>query len=476
VTDAENDLPRTQQSPEASHAPASSQGHCHMTIIFPFDIGRSYVFYAKPEQWHPSPEEAEKYRLLGTKGKLLFIWGNMIERRRSGQSAGGVAGEGGVRRAWDASQLSDRFSTPLGFRAHLVPSVEEEPMIKVAVTEMPWLDAGAATVEISVFPLGIGVLVLSAPLVVPASEACKLYWENRSRIQDMFGGFVNEMAREVKKMFDEEAVKPSLLELEGGSKCVLYELTDIRRDKKIDVAGYSFPIIFESADCEFEKLLNVNAKSGAENFQFECKGEVISLRTGWSAACVLKASSIARHALEDAFSIAMISWYALVVMDKMASEYLIEAFKDLAVGRSRILKQKSQTMRLTFMDAASTARPIRWATEEPDIALLELIHKTWISERMLKQVEEQTRMLVTHHQQLEAEERERNNSVIACFGVLLASFAFTGALKDELELLPITCPLKELIRDDGWWLSIVFLVICAVFLISVLKRRNVFVQ
>jgi len=197
---------------------------------------------------------------------------------------------------------------------------------------------------------------------------------------------------------------------------------------------------------------------------------------GWAQAFVLCAdNSKGRRPLEDVFMIAMISWYSLTIMNKIASFYLLEAFRDLSAGKSQILQKKSRTMRLTFMDAASSSRPIRWTTFEQDLWLLERIHKIWSSERLWVQLEEQTRTLAAHHDQLEEEENRTNANVLGFVAMVIAGSAFTSALVDERQLLQSANDVlkKNWIDTSGWLIGWLIPLFCLIGLLIFWHRREI---
>jgi hypothetical protein len=244
---------------------------------------------------------------------------------------------------------------------------------------------------------------------------------------------------------------------------------------------FSFPLVFLSSDADFWKIHDGDGGDFVDGRTLDPGKKVVfyyrdeeesRVSIGWSEACVVGASEATQEKICVIFIIAMISWFALTVMKKMASAYLLEAFRDMATKEPRILKKKSHTMHLTFIDAASASRPIRWATAPQDLSLLEAIHTAWRSDLLFKQIEEQTRMLAAHHDQIETEEKDWKGTILGVLGVVIASFTFATALEDFSKIWDSHQYVGKYIEHNGGFLSITFTVCLVIFVVYVYNRTR----
>jgi hypothetical protein len=415
-----------------------------ISLIFPFDVGETYIFYVSSGTQEAGKEE-----------KIENAWDAIFK------------GNG-----WHTTQFPSTFSKPLGLMARLKLELKEGSNPEKALKTCPWLERKGLEAEAYIFPFGIGVLLLKARVIAShdLASALSTYWTDRPKISKAFGEILAAIAKEF----------TGALEIEAKNKKRVYKLSEIDRGKVISHARYSFPIVFHSDQAEYsaakEKERSRSGKGAildpttstttgsAQEFSYSYSPNVDAAKVyvGWSEAHVLGAGEKIRNAIEIVFIIAMSSWYALIVMNKIASAHLLQAFRDIAAGESRALKKKSRTMRLTFMEAANASYPIRWTTAPQDLGLLERIHSTWSSNRLRRNVEEQTNALATHHDQLEEEEQERKGSLLAVFGIGIACLTLASAVADVITLLPVKY--QHFKETHGWQLSLALPAILGVIL------------
>jgi hypothetical protein len=178
---------------------------------------------------------------------------------------------------------------------------------------------------------------------------------------------------------------------------------------------------------------------------------------GWTKTFVRKHSASKRD-IEYDFIIADASWYSLIVMDWLASLYLLDAFVGIASGKPRLKDKESRTIRLTYMDAANAAHPIRWTTKGQDLWLLEHIHRSWSSERWWANIQERTQLLSSYYNELDAESSQRREWRLTLVGGIIAAMTLTSAITD----------LFSLERDGKLWQVVVALGITAIVIVLTL--------
>lgn len=423
---------------------ALSLGSC-ITIIAPFDIGVSYVFYAKPKRGknHRHDNLRDDDSSLPTKDEISADWKSIFSGKVE----------------WDTSPLPDHFNNPLGqIACQRLPS--DEPPFKEALEKLPWIEEKGVSVEALFLPFGIGAFVVRGNLKGKPAAALESYWSKGDReiFRDNFGELVNSAANQFRRILDAEACKRN---------ATVHKIKDISdlRNKTIYKAAYSYPIVFTDQAREYceirEKILSREGSRENANKQghiYSDGGESTLLCVGWQDACVQGVNQKLRQNIEHNFVISMVSWYALTVMNKVASAYLLNAFVDLANGKRRTISKKSRTIRLTFMDTANAAHPIRWATKPEDIALLECIHAAWSSKRLWENIDERTQMLATHHDELEAEENQREQKRLSMFALAIACLTLASAVADITQLLPEV----KWLEDNDWWISILVPVVIGI--------------
>jgi hypothetical protein len=433
-----------------------------IVLHFPFDIGHSYIFHARARN--------RKYL---TDGELLEVWEGLFRKRKEPSAKK-------WKWAWEGAVAPESFENPLGFMAKAqIPDGED---LRAATTRIDWIDKSTLSAEVIVFPLGIGMLSVSGKLKdISAKSALKKFWKSRPEVTKEFACILEDITQEIRDIWIAAARKRPYIEDTPNNRRVLFELRDLRRVKPIKKVKFSFPLIFSSDAAEFEEIHNSDGGYFVPGITFDPEKRVICyfnsedegtrVSLGWSEACALKASASAKEKIRTIFVIAMTSWFALTVMKKMASAYLLEAFRDMATKEPRILKKKGRTMRLTFMDAASASRPIRWATTPQDLLLLEAIHTSWRSDLLFKHIEEQTLMLATHHDQIETEEKEWKGAILGILGVVIAGFTFATALEDSSKIWGSHPHVREWVEQNGGLLSMIFAIMLMI-LVGCIHNRT----
>jgi len=174
------------------------------SIVFPFDIGRSYSFY------------------VAKKTMIETEWKNVFARSK-------------VARTWEVSQFP-RFSTPLGLKASAILNTTNTPEIKTLST-YAWLEFDSA--EVIIFPFGIGALLLRIRLKAPATVMRDKYWVDRIPFAKDIGKVLETVSTDLRTIFDAESTRGAI-PFECSGSC-LNELVDVRRSVNNE-GKYSFPI------------------------------------------------------------------------------------------------------------------------------------------------------------------------------------------------------------------------------------------
>ena len=378
-----------------------------VSLLIPLNVGKTYTFRARVAE-KPPPEDVNE--------EIARQWGEVFRDRQ----------------AWDLEQFPREFSKPLGWIARRrIDSAD--PELQRALEQTSWIEPGTATAEIVFFPVGVGVLVLRARLHCDTAEGLAEHRspEKRHRFRKDFAPLLNRGAEAYRGELGTAAKKPE-------EERTVYELPAVHVGQPVPIreARYSFPLVFTSQD-DYEKLRALDVQEAGRSIAEHTYSDgrhSARIHVGWAEAYATGESEDLRQAIETDFVIALASWYALALMNRLVSLYLLEVFTDLSAKRPRIRKKQSRIIRLTYMDAANASHPVRWTTRHRDLLLLECIHATWSSGRWWENVEERTGLLALHHDQLEDEESERRNSWLAFFGIAIACLTLASATADVLHL------------------------------------------
>jgi hypothetical protein len=391
------------------------------TIFIPFDIGESYLFNVKHKRSTPSEE-----------------WSRIF------QDEGDVP-------AWNCcQQFPDRFHKPLGWCSSF--SLGDHSAASVIQKDYPVSGDRYEGTRVVVFPLGIAVLVLRTPITLPIDAFRSKCWN----LLEKHSSSCESLAASAAESYCRAMKRATRLQLGLRDTRTVVRLRSLDRSRGILKPDYIFPLFFlKSAPPDFP-LTDAKAYPRVQYG----KAEVC---TGWTEAFALGSTRDEAAIIEANFTIAMASWYALAVMNRLANHYLSTAVFASATNRPHSGKVKSRIIRLTYMEGANSSRPIRWTTEEDDLRLLESIHNRWSTHLWWENVEERTTLLALHYEQLAAEEEDRRGLKFAVFGSVIACFTLVSAVVDGRTLFPATSVTKEFLDADGIWLPLVLAFLFAIW-------------
>ena len=220
----------------------------------------------------------------------------------------------------------------------------------------------------------------------------------------------------------------------------------LNRFKEVDRKGwepkpkYSYPLFFVDRATYEQRIKNIltQVAGSARRRGRQADEARVSYRSAevyvdWSEALVRDAST--NHDLiETIFVVAFASWFALILMNKNSSLFLLEAFDGMVTGKPRSTANAVHQRNMAYKDVSDAALPIRWTTRRRDLFMLETIHRNWSSERWRKNIEERMKLLALHYKHLEDERGERTNRNLALAAAFLALFTLASAIADVINL------------------------------------------
>jgi hypothetical protein len=152
-----------------------------------------------------------------------------------------------------------------------------------------------------------------------------------------------------------------------------------------------------------------------------------------------------RKLIEDNFTIALASWFALILMDNNSSLFIFEAFAGMVTDKPQASAEAVHRRSMAYINVSDASLSIRWTTQRKDLFLLETIHRNWSSERWRKNIEERMKLLGLHYNRLEDEFAERSGRRIAQVGILLTLVTVASAIADVITLVNN--------QDQDYWFS-----------------------
>lgn len=295
--------------------------------------------------------------------------------------------------------------------------------------------AEVKSLEIIFFPRGIGVLVLRVEArenVQPDSWRDD-FKSDRGRLKEALQPILSDAQRAYISVMNGVASRKVnkfvfIINLPG-------------RGREVDKARFPFAVGFTDtakatlADTDATKPATVN-KSDLFGYCYSSSNRenkiTLCLDVGWGETTVYNSggSEAAKGAIVDAFIVATASWFSLVLMNRLVSQFLRDLFVDIAGGRRRLSDREGQKIRLAFMDASNASRPVSWTFRERDLLLLDRIHETWCTKRWWRKVEERTTLLAAHHNEVAADIRRNSEDKLARLVIILSIMAAFSAIKD----------------------------------------------
>jgi hypothetical protein len=365
----------------------------------PFDVGRSFIF--KPVRGH---EEKQ--------------WAAIFESDNRWQCHG---------------CFPNAFAEPLGRWARL--RLRESEFQYISNWMSRTLSASSIRFEAVFSALGIAVLIVRVQSDGPAAALIKSCNTQNEALIKQCTVVISSIARVYKQCFDTGPL------CAGGDtrrrlrkdETRLLELKDVARFHGVGKAEYLYPVFFlEGRDYAMAVRDGLAEASSPNSLNHSYNG--VKTNVGWARALVECPSGPLRERIENNFIIADACWFALTLMERLVSIYLLDAFVGLAAEKPRLRDKESRTIRLAYMEAANATHPIRWTSEGHDLSLLEDIHKSWGSSRWWSHIEQRTLLLTTHYNELDAEVDRRRDNKFALAGAVIAAFTLASALSDLFSL------------------------------------------
>jgi hypothetical protein len=370
-----------------------------VTILVPFDIGKSYSLFSES---------------LASEKEVLDRW-RAIFPQLPGMTSG-----------WNSAQFPAPFRKPLN---HIIRFVFPQGDLRIhrAINMISWIGEERSSVEAVFFQLGIGVLILRAPLAdtLHASVAKISEHTTRDEFRDAVAPLIEDVAQ------DYTSILESGLQATAKER-IIHRLPHVTRKVNLRKVKFPYPVFF-LPNTDIPEVWR-NTKDAYRECRYAGDGAEAAIYVGWGEAYVSEASIQFRRAIEIDFIIGVASWYALVVMNRHSSFHLLHALAEMGQDDRGPRKQESAAIRFAYMYAANSLYPVLWATQQRDVLLLEVIHETWSSERLWKNIAEQTSLLALHHDHLENEKKEKHERLLELLGLLIASLVFPSAAADVLVL------------------------------------------
>lgn len=407
---AETKLP----PPEAAEPP---QDTSEVTLFIGFGLGNSYIFYVEGDARDKAPGRAEK-KVTRECWEKVFTDGKNPEW-------------------WNCEQF-ENYDKPLGWTATL--NAEECADEKFAAAKDGFLqdiadnyraEAVAGSLKVVFFTPGVAVLSVRLRLKQEArirlSTVNPLPYEALKKDPNKAHGKMLAACRDLYN----ECIKAAIdrnrkAEEPPGWTLKPFEAADEAHWGP--AAGVAYPVFFYDEvtyEGKTKAILAQVAETDAQRIRKSEEARVsysaAEIYVDWSEALVrapgggadAAQAATVRQDIETAFTIGMASWFALYLMNKLASIYLLQTFvysdddgkpdDDGKQSMADVIHKKS----MAYMDVANAAHPIRWTDRRRDLYLLETIHRNWSSDRWWKNIEQRMALLSLHYKRLEDKRRQQ---------------------------------------------------------------------
>lgn len=376
------------------------------SLIIPFDTGNTYIFRA---------ESTKQAKVAHPAGEVLSVdaqWSDIFATIRGGEPD------------WDccAQFSADLFHKPLSWSVTLPVNTG------AAAAELRSIFHGIgirrADMRVILFPLGISALVIRL----------KLHDATSSTDWDHFWTMLEDPARQ----YCETLMRHAAGRYETCMKAAAERGRNVRRLGPVARSRGTYNPQFMTA-VFYTSAAPKAAEDNAIYTSVTYPGGVL-VRIGWTRTFVSGGTRNERGAIETDHIIATISWFALAVMNRMSSLHLLDSVFAMGERNTRVPRIEARAIRLTYMEGANASHPIRWTLHEPDLLLLEAIHRRWSTGRWWNNVDERTDLLSVHYDQLEADADERRSFKLS---LVAAAFACTALVSAVADLLQIASPAES---------------------------------
>ena len=378
--------------------------HGSVSLLFPFDIGGTYVL----------------------EGPAIGTALEMEEVDQQWQKA--LPG-------WNVTQFPPPYEKPLGWVARLVLDPSKSSLLADAIKATPGIIGdGSIQAEIITFTAGIGLLRVFAELSEPASAVHEklsspqitVAGKYTQVIQSTIDSYVKCLDTPTRKFRGRSARKTAVMRR---------RLPNLDRTSRVRRAPFCYPLFFVASRDQYGGITSGLKRSGDTRTTERSYGDS-RVYVGWAASVIHLAEGAQTEDIERNFVIALASWYGMVVMNHLVTLRSQETFVDLAKSERRLRARDIRAVRLAYMEAANASQPIRWTTRQRDLLLLDEIHKAWSSSRLWAIIEQRSRLLMAHYEQLEAEAGDQRTAALTILVVMLASTTLASVVADVLGLIP----------------------------------------
>jgi hypothetical protein len=436
---------------------ASATKLTDITVLVPFDIGESYVF-------KPPADVCER-----------CIWKNIFRPVNHNESD--------TESKWSTERIGEASAF---YREPFGPIARYRPSSSATIEELTSLFraegkcfAGFDSLEVIFFPRGVGILVL------------------RAQVQELSGDWRKDVRRDREQL--KEVLKPHIRAAQVSYRMVMdramaderfkgfvFAVNLPRRRREISEVRFPYAIAFTAGDCPKRKRYDPARAASLSHYRplryryvntiqttkTTAEQEIdvaLSIDVGWVEATVYSGASAdwpyARVAVEDAFTVAMASWFSLVLMSSLVSRSIRDSFIHLADNRQKLSDKEGQTIRFAFMDASNASRPVRWTFRERDILLLDRINEVWSTKRWWRSIEERAALLNARHNEVATERRRKAEKNLNILVIVLGTITALTAVRDIADTFGA---LGEKGKHAGW--ALVAMVVMVVLAAGILLR------
>ncbi len=400
--------PLTEPRPAPREEASTPQAPSEVTLFIGFGIGNSYIFYVGDDARDGAQADSEK-KVTQKYWEEVFA---------------------GQNQEWWSCEQFKNYDKPLGWAVTL--NVEGCASEKLAAAREKFLESLATNHQAEAVAGSLkavfftpGVAVLSARLLAAdrlSYEALKKEPDEARRnmlaaCRDLYNDCLkNAIKRNAEaRGQDGEEKKPPEWTLE------LFDAVD--KTHWGPPTGSAYPVYFYDKTTyakTTEALLSQAAGTDAvrmrqaDDARVSYSGsevyvdwsETFVRAHGGGAAADAEQAATVREEIETAFTIGMASWFALYLMNKLASIYLLQTFVHTNADGEQSMTDAIHKKSMAYMDVANAAHPIRWTDRRRDLYLLETIHRNWSSDRWWKNIEQRMALLSLHYKRLEDQRRQ----------------------------------------------------------------------
>jgi len=355
-------------------------GLISVTLLIPFDIGRSYIL------------------------PIDFDWTAELKSLPEKEAAG-----------LSAHQFGDDVRDPLGkpVRMEILQGRALEALDE-ALKGTTWCSNAKA--EVIFFPIGIAVLILRADLSVSASEAWPRFekWEKGAyKILAPIGAIARDRYVALAKRLE------------------LPEIKESARSPKENDYPWIYPLYFTDTATELDQEAHI-ASIHTANVEVFIRWKNAQIK---SPPLFVGDARAARRLVEAIFIVASGAWEMLNVTDALLDHRLHDmahaqvSDKDATLGRMRSVR----LFRAFCARALDGSHAFRWTVDQDTLKLLGTIQLAWDTARWSEAVQRKLELLVLFYEQSEAEQSERQNFIIAAVALVIALVSSVSACGDILN-------------------------------------------